>query len=367
MKKLFRESKRICILVFLVAISSNCSRGLGSSNEMAFGKVRYVQEFPMTQNLQGVCVDEIVLHGATNFLIRDSLMIVSSQKTDGFWTVFNLNTLSESVKLFRQGNGPDELLICPELSESYWTLRDGGVYVKFRNYQRLGSIVEVSLSEAMQTGNPKLRTVLDSIPHTMFVAIPIGDSLVLGREVNVSHSRQDRFLIGPDGKKEYPSYLDDLNRASVSLESDVNILSAVVQYNSKHDRVVEAPIFLNTLNVYSIDGSFTRSICFGRKSVRIEEVEGKQQGERRRCFASLRQFEKGFGVLWLDVPLFGEHGNKSSVLFFDWDGNPLCKLNMDHYATAFDIDMRTGTLYLFNSDDETLWRYDISAIAAELQ
>lgn len=357
---------------FILLLLWGCSGGSGGKVDMAFEKVSYVKSFPKELQLKGEPVGEIEVPGVSRFLIHDSLLVVQTMDAKGVWTVLSLEGYRKLGSFLRIGNGPNEVEapFGPSLNESEWEDRSGETYVRFRTRRRLGCIIEVSLSEALRTGNPEFRVVNDSIPHTMFSAVMLGGAKYLGREVDMDRMRQDRFLMDQAGKKTVPPHLEKLNEVGEIPPGmdNINILSAGLRYNPEHDRVVEAPVFLNTLNIYSPDGSFTRSVCCGERAVRIGTVAEMPSKDRRRYFATQRQYGRSFGVLWHDAPLYGTHADvAASIMFFDWDGKPLCRLDLDRYADSFDIDFRTGTLYSFNSEDETFCRYDISGIAPELK
>lgn len=327
--------------------------------------------FPQELHLKGEPVGELGVLGVSDFVIHDSLLIVSTHNAEGCWSALSLDDgFRELSKFMHIGNGPNEVSVPfgPSLSDAYFYDRDGDTYIEFRDSRRLGEILEVKVSDALQTSAPQLRVLRDSIPHTMFVAIPLDGDGMLCRELDSRQTRQDRFLMDWEGEKTVPPHLAWLNASEVMPGEDFNALTAGCRYSREHDRVVEAPTFLNTLNIYSPDGAFTRSVCCGRKAVQIADVASTPLGDRLWYFTKLRNYGKAFGVLWMDVP-FSTNSlpGYATVLFFDWDGNPLYKLELDHYAESFDIDFRTGVLYGFDRAEERFWRYDISAIAAELQ
>lgn len=351
-------------IVLLIFAGSACGRSNDASNRMTFDEVTYVTSFPQELQLKGEAVRDFDKPGATNFRLFDSLMVVSSNSGSGFWSFYELDGFRELGSFLLQGNGPDEFLFCPPLYQASVQKRQGNTFLIFKNQRRVGEIVEMNVGETLESGKASLRVVNDSILHTVFEFCLIDDSTVFCREVDFSRTRQERYLLS-DGKKTEIAPLSVLNQAHVKRDEDINILSAILGYDPARQRIVEAPIMLNTLNLYSLDGTFTRSICYGKKADRIDDIQGKMRALRRDTFTCPRVYGKGFGVFYSDIPasMFGKSKKAPMLLFFDWDGNPLARLALDRHATSFDIDFRTGTLYAFDADDESMYRYDIQSVA----
>jgi len=128
---------------------------------------------------------------------------------------------------------------------------------------------------------------------------------------------------------------------------------------------VEVPIYLNNINLYSIEGGFARSICLDK---RIDDIDGFANipyANMRNVFADLRVYSDYFGVLYLNETIMSmELGrvNKPSILMFNWKGEPLIELKLDHFATSFDIDYVNAVLYTLDNKTEEMYAYDIKEV-----
>ena len=358
------QNRILFYFVLLLLLSSACGGSNDASNRMTFDEVTQIDSFPQELQLKGEAVRDFDKPGATSFMLVDSLMVVSSNSGSGFWTFYELDGFRELGSFLLQGNGPDEFLFCPPLYQASVRHRQGETFLVFKNQRRIGEIVEMNVSETLETGKASLRVVNDSIPHTVFEFCLIDDATLFCREVDFSRTRQERYVLS-DGEKTETAPLAVLNQAHIKRDEDINILSAILGYSPEQQRIVEAPVMLNTLNLYSLDGTFTRSVCYGKKADRIDDIQGKMRALRRDTFTCPRVYGKGFGVFYSDIPasMFGKSKKAPMLLFFDWDGNPLARLALDRHATSFDIDFRTGTLYAFDTDDESMYRYDIQSVA----
>ena len=62
---------------------------------------------------------------------------------------------------------------------------------------------------------------------------------------------------------------------------------------------------------------------------------------------------------WLDI-------TEICIFLFDWNGEPLAQLNLNDFATAFDIDLINGYLYTLDWRTEAFYKYDIREIIGKL-
>ncbi len=133
--------------------------------------------------------------------------------------------------------------------------------------------------------------------------------------------------------------------------------------------MVEIPIGLNYINIYSLDGSFGRTICIGKELFNIGKIQDLNRVKRVYTFSDIRLFDDFFGVVHVDeerINYFGERKKTPRILFFDWDGNPLAELVSDHHITSFDIDFTRGELYTLDLYSDEFYKYDIKDKLKEL-
>lgn len=334
---------------------------------MAFDNAVLVQEFPRNYTLDtGTPVEDFDLMGATAFLIHDSLLIVSASRGDGFWSVYSLEDGSVLGRFLRHGNGPDEFRWMPQLYDA--SVQEDGGEVRIVFYSNTaGKISELNLTESLRDGNAHLRTLYEPLDNQVFSAVWMEGGEVLCRELSRDATRQDRYILTGGGQL-VPDALAELNEAQIRHGEDFNLLASIIRYGPKSGRIVEMPIWLSTLNVYALDGSFARSVIVSKKPEGLEAIQKKPRMMRRDTFVSLRLYDGAFGVLYPDASgvIAGAGRKKPQVLLFDWDGNPLARIELPDAADSFDIDFRNGCLYTFDRENEVLRRYDFDDVLKDL-
>ena len=183
-------------------------------------------------------------------------------------------------------------------------------------------------------------TVLcDSLPSGLFSFISISDSVFFCKESSPDFTQQKRYLAGKTAGM-LPPVIERLNEAKVSDSKDINIISTIAKMSRVNERIVEMPIGLNYINIYSLNGDFARTVCVGDELDDISEIEDRKEWNRMYTYADLRL----------------------SILLFDWDGKPLAELKLTRFVNSFDIDMVNKTLYVFDVYNDKMFAYDLSEV-----
>lgn len=213
-----------------------------------------------------------------------------------------------------------------------------------------------------------LRLIKDSLSNSIFSIVPINDSLIMLRGIAKNATALDRTVLDLSTNSKYP-VMSKLNDATIEPGEDINILSAIIKHNPANDIVVEMPIGLNYINMYTLNGELCKTICVGKKMLSLEKVQRKMRWDRPYTFADLRLFQNFWGVLLLnetELSFQTIRKNKPSVLLFDWDGYPLANLKLDDNATSFDINFASGELITFDHQTELFKTYLIGEILGEM-
>ena len=146
---------------------------------------------------------------------------------------------------------------------------------------------------------------------------------------------------------------------------DFNILSAITKCNTDKKKILEAPITLNYLNLYSYDSDWGKTICVGNELYNISDVQSQNKWDRIYTYANITPFTDFFGALYFgeDEKTYQMNRTKLPVIyFFDWDGNPLMELKLSEHGTSFDIDLVNGYLYLLDLKTDNFYKYNIKDI-----
>lgn len=331
---------------------------------MAFDDVSYVKEFPHVFNLNDAEKVELDAIGIRNLDIYDSVLIAYTRNSDGFWAFFSLPNHEKMGKYLLKGNGPSEFIQDPGASSVTFYEDNGKRFAGILDFQK-GRVFEMNLTETIRNGELDMTMLTDEIPRHPFDFVLLDSAFYFCREINKGQTRQNRFLL-KDGKRIVPETFKKLNRAQVTPEGDFNILSTLIKCNPERTLLVEMPIGLNQINIYSVDGSFGKTICVGKKLDNIDDIENTPKEDRMYyTYSDVRVFDDFFGAVSINETNKSYRENRKKhpeIQLFRLDGEPIALLKFDTFFNAFDIDLINGYLYTFDPNSEEMNRYDIKHI-----
>ncbi|SEK19861.1 TolB-like 6-bladed beta-propeller domain-containing protein [Parapedobacter koreensis] len=362
---------KITALLFVCSLT-NCKQFFHPSDlsgNMSFQDVKYVDEFSRTYTLKNKKKTNIDLIGMKNFAIHDSLLIISTSNADGLWSFICLKTGKYLGSFLTRGQGPFQFIESPSVSNKVIFTNENDSTVSYiYDFQR-GELLRLNIARSLELNKLNINVVNDSLPPFLFNFIMIDSTTFFCKETSPHLTQQIRYIKKLNSKIE-PTFLTPLNRAQIRDGEDINILSTIAKRNDKINRIVEMPIGLRHINIYSLDGTFSRTINIGEQSDKLSDIQDKFRWNRIYTFADLRVFDNFFGVVYIneDEKTY-QTGRKRipTILLFDWDGNPLAELKLSHHITSFDIDFNQGELYTFDVHADELYKYDIKHILDEIQ
>ena len=366
----------IFILVLLSCLYACSNRDYSSSsNYMTFDDVIFIciNDFPKSYTLvdgTALGLDIIDVIGIQDIHIHnDSLLFLSTIHRDSLWVVVSLPDYNILGSFFTIGQGPNEFLHSPWVGLNARIFEiDGEIFADIHDSGR-AQMVRANISETLRMNTPRISILEDSFSHNVFSIIALDSNKFVYREISNDLTAQFRFIKYNDSIITTP-VLTSLNRARISPVSNINILSVVKRKNPYNNRFVEMPVLLNYLNIYTLDGSYAKTICVGNRLDNIGRVQNKRFEDQVQTFAGLRVFRDFFGVVLINETMKSldtGRRNLPSILLFDWYGNPLAKLSLPRFITSFDIDFRHGNLYTFDFHTDEFYRYDIGDILMEIQ
>lgn len=356
------------IMGFSMLSSCQISHETSPTSFMGFkDQIVFVKEFPQTFTLSGETVPDIDIIGIQDIQICDTMIIFSRKGQENLWACYSLPRYDYLGSLLTKGNGPNEFIQAPWVSSATFFNERDELHAGIYDFQR-GRVFNANITQTLKTGKLDMRLMRDSLPPFLFNFFIIDSARYFCREPNHQQTQQTRYLIEGD-KQLHPAVFDSLNCIKLEEMQDINILSTITKFNPDRNIVIEMPVILNYINMYSLDGTFTRTLCVGNKVDDIEDIQDKKRWERIYTFGDIRAFPDFWGVFYIgeDEKTY-ETGRKKlpCIYLFDWEGKPLAELKLQHFITTFDIDLRNRTLYTFDLEDEVLHKYDISEILNEL-
>lgn len=373
------------VLIAGVVVLLNVVAGCGDrrrvpDNSLAFDDVVYVEdEYPVTWELtEGDTLDIPVL-GVSDFVIKDSLLIVSNNDNAGRVSVLSLDGKTVLGKFLRVGRGPGEIVSFNGVSMTQFSHRDGHLTACWTDYA--GTLVEWDVTASLRDGLSEVATrdlELDGSPW-LLEALPIGDRGYLIAVAGEDKNTIKRFVLSREGKTEVTPPLERLNRAEVRSTAQgsgmvagsgnmvtfsvpgFNSINGDYAYNPERGLVVEAERTRNSLSIFSIDGDYARTVCIYGKS--IDDVSDVDVGNDRERLTLRPKAFPGFisALHWLREPEVELY-----VRLYGYDGEPLAEIPLPKGCIFYDFDISGGCLYVLVSGQELLIRYDVSGLLQEI-
>lgn len=355
--------KKILVLLFPFLLGGllGCTGEMTPAKFMVFDSVEYVEEFPFVYELPEKKLPDIDVMGINDFRIVDSMIVFSLRGSDSLWSIYSLSEHKLIGRCFTKGNGPEEFVQSPRVAFKTDFFSDGGSHIAIIYDFQTGKVVKVDISASLESHENMMSILCDTLPPYLFNFIAVDDSSFFCKEAEPSHTRQIRFMAG---RLDLPVAVKRLNEAVVDDEKDINIISTISKMNHANRRIVEMPIGLNYVNIYSLSGDFAKTICIGNKLDDIADIEEKEN-DRIYTYADLRVYEDFWGVVSVkeDMKTFQTDRKKyPSILLFDWEGKPLAELKLNRFVNSFDIDLIHNTLYVFDVYDDEIFTYDITGV-----
>ena len=355
-----------CLLFLLtVGLFVKCSESSG--HYMTLDEIQYVNTFPQTFVLDDEIEVDPDIIGIKDFYIYDSLLVFATTDKEGYWSFVSLPDYHFLGKFLTGGQGPYEFFNFPYVGESKFFKEKGDLFAAIYHFER-GKLYKMNISESIKNNQLNIYTINGSLPPTFFNFVIMDSITFLCREISNNETQQIRYML-TNGEKTTPTHFEKLNLAKIREGKDFNILSTITKHNSNKNLIVEMPVGLNYINMYSPDGSFSKTICVGNQLDHIGEIQYKRNWERIYTFGDLRLFPDFWGVVYINEEYktyLSERDRHPDILLFDWDGKPLAKLVLNEFITSFDIDFINGYLYTLDAKTDVFCKYDIRKILQKI-
>ena len=299
-------------------------------NSLAFADVVYVEDgYPVTWELaQGDTLDLPVL-GVSDFVVKDSLLIVSNNDNAGRVTVLSLDGRTVYGKFLRMGRGPGEIVSFNGVSSVQFSYKeDGHLTACWTDYA--GNLMEWDV-----TASTSRSLELQDSPW-LLDAVPLDGQEYLIVHAGADRNSINRFILTSDGERITTPPLARLNSVTVKAEPEsgsgrvvgsgnmvsfsvpgFNLINGSHAYESSRGLIVEAERTLNTMNIFSADGTYARTVCtYGD---RVDDVSSVEHDNDARLALRPKTYPDFISVLhW-----FREPEVKQYVRLFSYEGEPL--------------------------------------------
>lgn len=362
----------ITLLAILIGLTTSCGTkqpNLPSSDYMAFEDVDYIdiEQFSEIVSLDSAIEVYTNAIGLLDFRIYDSLIIFSTKNRAAFWAFVSLQDYRFLGEFLSSGQGPGEVLDCPFVSSDAQFFRENGDLVATISPFEERKLYRINIDQSLKDNKLDFSVISDSCPRFLMNFIMQDTTTFFCKKFKDTYTQAERYLL-KQGKKVIPQHFETLNSAKINPGEDFNMLSTLAAYNFENKRLIEVPLGLNYINLYTTDGTFGKTICIGNELDNLTHIQAKAELDRMYTFADVRSFSEFWGVLHInqDERTFRSDHNPE-ILWFDWDGKPLARLKLNRSITAFDIDFAKGELYTLDHRTEEFYKYDILDILQKLK
>ncbi len=351
------KKTKVAVLT-IVPILMTCCKPM-PDNVMVFkDSVKYIDSFPQAYTLENPEDVSLDIIGVLDFTILDSIAVFNTMEKRSAWKILSLEDMHILGEILDIGNGPEEFLSIPWPSQCEF-FRQGGDICCMMGDMSKRRMCSLNLSKSLDEGKLALDVVLEDLPYPCFTMFYIDSNALFYRTISPDMSRQDRFL-REGGSDMVPSGLEELNTAHVEPGKNYNLLSSHMKYVRDKNLIVEVPVALTDINIYSLDGQNSMSLCLRDRPSDIDALQQLSPADIPHTFSALRTYGDYFAVLYIgETAMTYETGRKNlpHVYVFDYEGNPKADIALDKQVTSFDFDMEHGFLYAFDLITEQMYRY----------
>lgn len=351
--------------IIYVFISITLLVGCNSDKEkyISCDNVSTIEGFPIEVNLEPTKPLDINLNGCVEVIHIDSIMIFKTPNASHYWNVYSLEKLTSLGKLLPKGHGHEEFSNMP-ISELLHR-KTNGLMCDFWNpdsktLYKCNLTQSIAAKQAVYENTSKINVDGDCTG-----VYQINDSSYFIIQPNLYRGYHRNIY--RNGKVE-PVSIGNLNE--VLVDEDINVVSSINTVNLRHQKVAEAMIRLNQINLYSIGNKDNVTLVIGSQQQSIVSIENQRKYKQRKYFGNMDSNDDYFAALYLDMPLdtyFKGEGKDCSILFFDWNGTPLLKIILPILASGFFIHEEWLYAFVSQEESERLYRYNISSLLHNIE
>ncbi|MBO4917828.1 MAG: hypothetical protein J5374_08110 [Bacteroidales bacterium] len=341
------KSHRITLLL-IAFIAVSCS-----GNYARLGKEQVIRGFPKEHDLARIIICEAEVPGIVDIKHLGNRLYCMTMRPDGLITALDDKTLEPCGKPFlHMGNGPLETLAPIPFRQMFFHKEEGCVLADFFNMGNRLIRLNFSLSESE---GKDVGQSLGDVPEGLVSRAPLS---MLEDSVYFFQSPMDQKSVQrglwQDDKIRYTPAQERLNSFSLRDPDPFmfNIFFSAFAYSPEKRRFVEASTMQNTIHLYDLEGPFAKTLSInGPVRDYHTMTEDGMEGISLHSQA-VQSFSDFFVVLYCEHPLSNPSGQNPSLLCFDWEGNPLMRINLPLPVTAFSINDECSVLYCMDQSTE---------------
>ena len=356
--------------ILILCTNTNCSK-MHHDDSMYFnGKIQNIEDgIKDARNLQ---LKPLPLNGANYGWIAayDSLMFfMNSKLPNQFFNVFNIDTGEELGTFCNKGSGPEE---AASVAPIFQLFKEGNELktLLFAPYEE--RLLIWNITQSLEQG----KTVLDRIiPYAWrdenkgacYNEMFLQDSNTLLTKVSAFPINDDdatlpffqkRTLDTNKSLKDYQSYKQTIKNKELPLLPEC-FFNSNNTFKPDGTKIVQAMIRLPQLNIVDVQ---TGEVVGYRLNYGLDFSIFK--GEKQlRNFYGLVQADDNYiyALYWGKV----QWGDINTIYVFDWSGNLIDKLKVDHYISSIWLDTVRNRFYIIESKTDDVFYYELDELNKE--
>lgn len=329
----------------IIGMMCACNYGEDSAISLGFENIKYIESFKETVTLTPDTVFESDTY-FEDFTICDSIVFTGS----GSWDIRKLPNWKSVKRIFAKGHAHGEFIQFPKVYKSSFIHENNDLYAIVYDKGN-GNVFRVNVTKTLSLDSLCIEDIKHKSKKWLDRYLYIDSKEFVTRE-DTENFRPKKLTYFKNNKAVSNKFFEKLDAIETGSD-DSNVISALENYSKGHNKIIQAYVFFNVINIIPLDEKEDAiTLCFGNKGIPINEVVNKI--ERTRFFYEVRTYEKCFAVLCL------KDTRRPTVQFYDYNGNPLKEFVLPNPATSFDIDWIDHNLYTHNVDDGNITRYKFS-------
>lgn len=345
------------ILITVIPSLTSCKK---ENKEILFEKNLEYCEFPIVEDIHTMLEKlDVEAMGISDILIKDSLLIVSTQNNKDGWYIYSLPDNRILKQFLTVGGGPLELnMPVMGYQTSFKVDKETGNTVLSIPQISGNKIIEIDLTSSIRSDSLIGKEIdMQIFSPTTYMVYSLCDNRMLTMEVDQKNASIKRHMFIGNNEVELPC-IDILNQKKAEkIDKLISIMSFPL-VNASNNMIVELGIYNSSIIVYDYKNgdAYNLTPCNTDNSVNVIED---------RMANGAVQYQGGFPCNDFFMVIRPSYDadyklKNSSLLFFDWNGKALGKLECGNIKVQrASVDIVNGVLYLFDSIEDQILKSDI--------
>lgn len=310
----------------------------------------------------------------SGLFVVNNYLIVSQFSGDHFLKVYDATNFQELVILAKRGSGENEFPTMTMVDQYEPCGNDDCLWVHDLNR---GELIKINLTESLRNQITvvveKIMTRTESRFHTVFYI----DSLrIVGRSTNSTPQMNRLQVYDPHSDlilrtiPLFPEIERNRNDLDFVLNKYNTLYVSNIGLKSDKTRIASAMCSFDRIDIFKTDGELEKSVFDGIEIPDniAEYLEGSDSHKLNMYYTGIFTSNDYIYALYYGQP-FSDYGNSpipTQIRIFNWNGDPLCKIDVEDYLYNFTIDEEKGFMYGIDNLHQRILKYNIKHVLDEL-